>query len=155
MPIADYRPGEISDLGEKIYREKLKRLVYPAEKGKFLIIDVESGDYEIDEDALTATQRLRQRRPQAVNYGVKSATRRFSISAAGRVRTMIRGAVLPNRYCPHTPHQFMLQSPPNRSILDTPKRGCPRCKAANSALPNFPTAPVEPPKSAWRTWFRF
>lgn len=71
MPIADYRPGEISDLGEKIYREKLKSLVYPAEKGKFLIIDVESGDYEIDEDALTATQRLRQRRPKAVNYGVK------------------------------------------------------------------------------------
>ena len=71
MPFEDYRPGEISDLGEKIYQEKIKSLVEPAEKGKFVVIDVESGDYEIDADALTASQRLRERRPDAVNYGVK------------------------------------------------------------------------------------
>ena len=51
MPFADYQPGEIAARGEKIYQEQIKSLVYPAEKGKYLTIDVESGDYELDEDA--------------------------------------------------------------------------------------------------------
>ena len=71
MPFADYQPGEIAALGEKIYQEQIKPLVYPAEKGKFLIIDVESGDYELDEKAIVASKRLRQRRPDAVNFGMK------------------------------------------------------------------------------------
>ena len=71
MPFADYQPGEIAARGEKIYQEQIKSLVYPAEKGKFLIIDVESGDYELDEKAIVASQRLRQRRPDAVNFGMK------------------------------------------------------------------------------------
>ena len=71
MPFADYQPGEIGALGQKIYQEQIKPLVYPAEKGKFLIIDVESGDYELDEKAIVASKRLRQRRPDAVNFGMK------------------------------------------------------------------------------------
>ena len=71
MPFADYQPGEIAARGEKIYQEQIKSLVYPAEKGKFLIIDVESGDYELDEKAIVASQRLRRRRPDAVNFGMK------------------------------------------------------------------------------------
>jgi len=71
MPFADYQPGEIGALGQKIYQEQIKSLVYPAEKGKFLIIDVESGDYELDEKAIVASKRLRQRRPDAVNFGMK------------------------------------------------------------------------------------
>ena len=70
MTFEDYPPGEIGALGETIYREKIKALVEPADAGKFVVIDVESGDYEIDEDALTASTRLRERRPNAVNYGV-------------------------------------------------------------------------------------
>ena len=71
MPFADYQPGEIGALGQKIYQEQIKSLVYPAEKGKFLIIDVESGDYELDEKAIVASKRLWQRRPDAVNFGMK------------------------------------------------------------------------------------
>ena len=71
MPFADYQPGEIAARGEKIYQEQIRSRVYPAEKGKFLIIDVESGDYELDEKAIVASQRLRQRRPDAVNFGMK------------------------------------------------------------------------------------
>ena len=68
MPIDDYQPGEICELGGKIYREKIKSQLPPSEKGKFVIIDIESGDYEIDEDYITASDRLRKRRPNAVNY---------------------------------------------------------------------------------------
>lgn len=71
MPLSDYQPGEVAALGEKIYQEQIKHLVHPAEKGKFLTIDVESGDYELDEKAVDSLLRLRQRRPAAVCFGMK------------------------------------------------------------------------------------
>ena len=71
MAFEDNRPEEIGVLGETIYKEKIKALVEPAENGKFIVIDVESGDYELDEDALTASTRLRERRPHGVNYGMR------------------------------------------------------------------------------------
>lgn len=68
MPRNDYQLAEISNLGEKIYREKIKSQLPPSEKGKFVIIDVVSGDYEIAEELLTASNRLRERQPTAVKY---------------------------------------------------------------------------------------
>ena len=63
-----YSADEIGDLAEKIYEEQIKRLVEPQEIGKFIVIDVESGDYEIDEDDLEVTRRLKARRPDAVGF---------------------------------------------------------------------------------------
>ncbi len=71
MPFDDYQPEEIDALGEKIYREQIKSQLAPSEKGKFVLIDIESGDYEIDEDYITASDRLWERRPDTVGYGVK------------------------------------------------------------------------------------
>lgn len=68
MPFADYTKDEVCDRGEKIYREQIKPLVEPQEIGKFVVIDIESGDYEIDRKHLTATRRLRERRPDSVRY---------------------------------------------------------------------------------------
>ena len=42
----------------------------PQENGKFIVIDVESGDYEINKEDVVASSRLRERRPNAVTYGV-------------------------------------------------------------------------------------
>jgi hypothetical protein len=39
--------------------------------GKFVVIDVESGDYEIDRDDLAATKRLLSKRPVAALYGLR------------------------------------------------------------------------------------
>lgn len=65
------RSKETGARGEAIYREKIRHLVEPAETGKFVVIDVESGDYEIDAEALAASTRLRERRPNAVSYGIR------------------------------------------------------------------------------------
>ena len=51
--------------GEAIYRKKIRPLVYPAMKGKIVAIDVESEDYEIDDDDAQAHLRLWARRPNA------------------------------------------------------------------------------------------
>ena len=40
-------------------------------KGNFVVIDVESGDYEIDAGDAVATRRLLDRRPTAVTYGIR------------------------------------------------------------------------------------
>ena len=64
-----YTKGEVCDRGEKIYAEKIKVLLEPQENGKFIVIDIESGDYEIDEEMLMASFRLRERRPDSVRYG--------------------------------------------------------------------------------------
>ena len=71
MAVRDYKPGEVAARGEAIYREEIQPHVQPIENGTFVVIDVESGDYEIDARDATATRRLLQRRPSAVTYGVR------------------------------------------------------------------------------------
>ena len=69
MTTPKYSIDEICDRGEKIYEEQIKTLVEPQETGKFIVIDIESGDYEIDEEMLAASDRLQERRPDSVQFG--------------------------------------------------------------------------------------
>ena len=62
---------EIESRGTAIYESKIRHLVEPDETGKFMVIDVYSGDYEIDEHDGTATGRLLKRRPGAVSWAVR------------------------------------------------------------------------------------
>ena len=71
MPRTDYEPEEISARGEAIYMEQIFPNLAQGEKGKFVSIDIESGDYEIDADDPYAFQRLVERRPNGVYYGVR------------------------------------------------------------------------------------
>ncbi len=66
-----YGPWEIAARGEAIYREKIQSQLESVEKGNFVVIDVETGDYEIDPGDAAATRRLLDRRPAAVTYGVR------------------------------------------------------------------------------------
>lgn len=59
------RGGEIY---ERIVRPKVEGEAGGANDGRFVALDVESGDYEVADEALPATARLRQRRPDAVFY---------------------------------------------------------------------------------------
>ena len=43
-----YVPGDIAARGEAIYREQIQPQVESVPKGSFVVIDIESGDYEID-----------------------------------------------------------------------------------------------------------
>ncbi len=55
----------VASRGRAIYREKIRPNVYPRLKGQIVAIDVDSGDYEIDDDDAQAHRRLRARRPNA------------------------------------------------------------------------------------------
>ena len=83
-----YKPGEIAARGEAIYRERIQPHVKSAVKGSFVVIDVETGDYEIDAGDAAATRRLLNRRPDAVTYGVRVG-HRAAYSHVGGFRTPV------------------------------------------------------------------
>ena len=58
----------ISALGNKIYREKIRPLMTKADIGKYVIVDVYTGEYEIDENCADADLRLEQRVPDACGF---------------------------------------------------------------------------------------
>jgi hypothetical protein len=64
-PQPRYSKEEFARRGDEIYeREVLPRLA-PEDEGKFVLIDIETGDYEVDRDELAASDRLFARRPDA------------------------------------------------------------------------------------------
>ena len=62
----------IAEKGQKIYDESIKPLLdLDQERGKFVVIDVESGDYEIDKRDIIATKKLLERQPGAMTFAVR------------------------------------------------------------------------------------
>ena len=68
FPPWKYDKDEICDRGKEIYEKQIRAMVEPQETGKFIVIDIESGDYEIDWKGLVASRRLRERHPDAIGY---------------------------------------------------------------------------------------
>ena len=58
-------------IGRAIYREKIRPLVHPQHKGKLLVIDLETGDYEMDYSSAQARDRLEERNPECFTYTVR------------------------------------------------------------------------------------
>lgn len=71
MPYANYTPEEVELRGEEIYAQQIRPRVESGNKGKYVVIDIETGRYEMDDDDLRATTRLLANRPEAVIYGVR------------------------------------------------------------------------------------
>lgn len=59
---------EVARRGEEIYERSIRAEVEADNDGRFLALDVLSGDYEVADGALPASARLRERRPGAVLY---------------------------------------------------------------------------------------
>jgi len=62
---------EIGRRGQALYDGTIRAQVEAENRGKFLILDVNTGDYEVDAEDLTASERLLARRPDAVLFGVR------------------------------------------------------------------------------------
>jgi hypothetical protein len=63
MPKATYSKEEVVRRGEEIYGRDIRPKVEAEHRGEFIVIDVDSGDYEIDGNALQATHRVAARHP--------------------------------------------------------------------------------------------
>ena len=71
MPYASYLPGDVESRGEQIYQQRIRAEVEPGNHGKFVVLDIETGEFEVDEDDLQATKRMPAKRPEAVLYGLR------------------------------------------------------------------------------------
>ena len=67
MPATEARrsPEELARLGAEAFDRRVRPLLRPEDDGKFVAIDVGTGDFEIDDDDYAAVVRLRTRSPQA------------------------------------------------------------------------------------------
>lgn len=63
MPATEPRRplDETGRLGDELIDRLVKPILRPEDHGKFIAIDVDTGDYEVDADDYTAVMRLRAR----------------------------------------------------------------------------------------------
>jgi hypothetical protein len=58
-------PDELARLAADVFDRRVRPVLRPEDDGKYVAIDVMTGDYEIDPDDYTAVSRLHARRPGA------------------------------------------------------------------------------------------
>jgi hypothetical protein len=68
---ARYPKEEFAKRGDEIYHRDIRPLVEADNKGKFVAIDIETGAWEMDLDALTACDRLIARIPDCQTWLVR------------------------------------------------------------------------------------
>ncbi|MDZ7960523.1 MAG: hypothetical protein RMY34_22015 [Aulosira sp. DedQUE10] len=67
MPYPTFSDEEVVQRGKDIYDKQIRTQVETAENiGKIISIDIESGDYEIDDDLLITCRRLQARHSNAI-----------------------------------------------------------------------------------------
>ena len=64
----DIYSEDVVTIGKSIYEKDVLPHTTPDDKGKMVVIDVSSGDYEIDRNSLVARDRLIKRQPGAIVY---------------------------------------------------------------------------------------
>jgi hypothetical protein len=63
MPVPGYDAAEVARRAHELYDRDLRAIVEPEHTGKFLLLDVDTGDYEIDTSELAAGHRAEAKRP--------------------------------------------------------------------------------------------
>ena len=76
---------DTATIGRAIYTEKILPLMKDEDKGKVVVIDVNSGDHEIDYDDAAALFNLLERRPDAFTW-----SERVGYRAAHRVASIMK-----------------------------------------------------------------
>ncbi len=71
MPHPRFTTEEIVERGQLLYEQRIRHEVESESEGKFLVLDVESGLFEIDASDLEAMQRARAANPDAALYVVR------------------------------------------------------------------------------------
>lgn len=73
-------PEEIVRRGEALYEQTIRQRVEPACIGQYVVLDIDTGEYEIDADESAAFQRARAKRPSGVRF-----LKRVGYGAAHRI----------------------------------------------------------------------
>jgi hypothetical protein len=68
MPHTRYSSAEIAERGQTLYDREIRDKLDASARGKFLALDIETGDYEVDADERLALKRARAKHPDAALY---------------------------------------------------------------------------------------
>jgi hypothetical protein len=63
-----YTTQEVVRDGRKIYEREIRAQVEASHDGEFVVVDVTTGAWEVDEDDVAASERLLAKNPDAVLY---------------------------------------------------------------------------------------
>ena len=85
MPHPQYSADEIVSRGKALYEQHIRPKVQPGDEGKFLVIDIDTGDYGIDRDHLAASNRAAEKRPGAPLFAM-----RIGYPTIGRIGARLR-----------------------------------------------------------------
>ncbi|MBM4032737.1 MAG: hypothetical protein FJ291_13240 [Planctomycetes bacterium] len=61
-------PEGFARQAEEYYARALRAKLEPNHKGEYVVLDVESGDYEVDSDEMAALDRARAKHPDRLFY---------------------------------------------------------------------------------------
>ena len=85
------KTGQIVERGERLYVEHLRHVLEPQHNGKFVVIDVEAGEYEVDDDHLAASDRAAATRPGAPLYATRVGSRTLGrVGGCSMLRSSVR-----------------------------------------------------------------
>jgi hypothetical protein len=70
-----YSKEEICSRGRALYESTLRSTIEDGNLDKFLIIDIETGDYELDTDDLAASDRAHLKHPEGAFFGMRIGRR--------------------------------------------------------------------------------
>jgi hypothetical protein len=66
-----YTREEIAARAKALYEQQIRALVEPQHVGKYLVINVETGEYELDADDEAVSRRAYEKYPGAALYGMR------------------------------------------------------------------------------------
>jgi hypothetical protein len=64
-------PKQVAQKGEQIYQEKLKPILEPKENGRFVTVEVNSGEYFLGDSLLETLQHAHQKYPDRLFRTIK------------------------------------------------------------------------------------
>jgi hypothetical protein len=73
MPVRQrrYSKEEIARRGQELYESSVRQQVEAGNENKIVAIDIETGDFEVAETVVGATERLFERHPNAQPWGIR------------------------------------------------------------------------------------
>ena len=81
-----YSSEEIVNRGRAIYDEQLRSRLEPEHIGKFLRIDIETADFEMDANEIAASRRAHEKHPDGAFFGMRAGYR-----TSGSIGLLLKG----------------------------------------------------------------
>ncbi len=66
-----YGKEELAKRGQELYASGIQQQIEAGNDGKIVAIDIETGNFEVDETVVAATNRLFERNPDAQPWGIR------------------------------------------------------------------------------------